>query len=245
MESLNGVPAAIAAGAMPALTREALMLCAPEVNPGAPHWGLPDAARLRPQAPKAARSHGVRRRTAATAALLAVPAAAGLWLLAPGVLRFLGRDYVEAAPALRVVAFAVIPLYMNAVLLHALIAAGRASWLPRLTAIRVGFAAAAAFAFIPRFGFVAAAAGVLAAEMLLLVLSARACRLADFAVPLVGPLAVAIAATIPMAVAVRVLDGGTIAAALIGAGVYAATMGVAWALMREPLLRVLGAGEAA
>jgi O-antigen/teichoic acid export membrane protein len=218
VEALNGIPAAIAAGAMPALTREAM---------------------------QHGRANLVRRRTAATAALLAVPAAAGLALLAPGVLRFLGADYVAAAPALRWVAFAVIAMYMNAVLLHALIAVGRAGWLPRLTAIRVGFAAVVAFTTIPRFGFVAAAVGVLAAELLLLVLSARACRLAEFAVPLAGPLAVAVAATVPMAAAVRMLDGGAIAGAAIGAGVYAATIALAWVVMRGPLLRVLGAGEPA
>ena len=53
---------------------------------------------------------------------------------------------------------------MNVVLLHALIAAGRAAWLPRLTAARVALSCAAALAFIPRWGAVGAAGGVLAAE---------------------------------------------------------------------------------
>jgi len=217
VEALNGVPSAIAAGAMPALTREAMQ-----------HG-----------------SSAVRARTAATAALLAVPAAAGLALLAPGVLLVLGQDYVGAAPALRVLAFAVVALYMNVVLLHSLIAAGRAAWLPRLTAVRVVFAAAVAFVAIPRWGVVAAAAGVLAAEVLLLALAARACRLAGFAVPLAAPLGVALAATLPMVAAVALLDGGTILAAVIGALVYTGTLALAWTLMRQPLLRLLGTGAAA
>lgn len=218
VESLNGVPAAIAAGAMPALTREAIG-----------------------QAP----GNAVRSRTAVTVALLAVPAAAGLALLAPGALSILGADYVAAAPALRVLAFAVVALFTNVVLLHSLIAAGRASWLPRLTAVRVAFACVAAAVAIPRWGVVGAAGGVLAAEALLLVLSARACRRTDFAVPLLAPLGVALAATVPMVGAVVALRVGTIPSAAAGALVYALTLALAWVLLREPLLRVLGTGEPA
>ena len=89
VESLNAVPAAIAGGAMPALTREALR--------GA---GL------------------VRARTAATVALLAVPGAAGLALLAPGVSALLGSAYADAAAPLRVLAPALIALFMNTCLLY-------------------------------------------------------------------------------------------------------------------------------
>jgi O-antigen/teichoic acid export membrane protein len=218
VESINGVPAAIAAGAMPGLTREAIG-----------------------QAP----GNAVRARTAATVALLAVPAAAGLALLAPGVLGILGGDYVAAAPALRVIAFAVVALFTNVVLLHALIAAGRAGWVPRLTGVRVAFACVAALVAIPRWGVVGAAAGVLAAEALLLVLSAWACRLADFAVPLSRPLGVALAATVPMAFAVMALPVGTIPSAAAGALVYGLTLALAWVALREPLSRMLGEGEAA
>jgi O-antigen/teichoic acid export membrane protein len=218
VESLNGVPAAIAAGAMPALTREAM---------------------------GQGRSSAVRSRTAVTVALLAVPAAAGLTLLAPGVLQILGSDYVAAAPALRVVAFAIVALFMNVVLLHSLIAAGRAAWLPRLTAIRVAFAGLAAIVLIPRLGVVGAAAGVLSAEALLLALCARACRLAGFAVPLAAPLGVALAASVPMAAVVITLGMGTIPSAAAGALVYAGTLALAWSTLREPLLRMLGTGEAA
>lgn len=218
VEALNGIPSAIAAGAMPGLTREAL---------------------------HRRRGGLVRRRTVAATMLLAVPAAAGLALLAPGVLRLLGADYAAAAPALRLLAPAVVALYANAVLLHALIAAGRAGWLPRLTAVRVGFAALVAVVAIPRWGVVGAAAGLLAAEALLLALSARACRLAAFSVPLWEPVAVAAAASLPMAAAVGAMDVGTVAAAGAGAAVYAATLALAWAAARRPLMRVVGAEEAA
>jgi O-antigen/teichoic acid export membrane protein len=218
VESINGVPAAIAAGAMPALTREAI---------------------------GRASGNAVRARTAATVALLAVPAAAGLALLAPGVLGLLGGDYVAAAPALRVIAFAVVALFTNVVLLHALIAAGRAGWVPRLTAVRVAFAGLLALVAIPRWGVVGAAAGVLAAEALLLVLSAWACRLADFAVPLAAPLGVALAATVPMVGAVTALPVGTVPSAAAGALVYGLTLALAWVALREPLSRLLGEGEAA
>jgi hypothetical protein len=134
----------------------------------------------------------------------------------------------------------VVCLFMNCVLLHALIAAGRASWLPRLTALRVGFAAAVALAVVPRFGVVGAAAGFLGAEALLLVLSARACLLAGFSMPLSAPLGVALAATIPMAAAVAVVDRGTLMAAATGVLVYAATLTAGWMLLRQPLVRLLG-----
>jgi O-antigen/teichoic acid export membrane protein len=219
VESLNGVPAAIAAGAMPALTREAMQ---------------------RDRAGDPATHGAARSRTAATVALLAVPAAAGLFLLAPGVVQLLGADYAGAAPALRLLALAVVALFMNCVLLHALIASGHASWLPWLTAVRVGFAALAAAALVPRFGVAGAAAGFLGAELLLLVLSSRACRRSGFAVPLFSPLGVGLLATVPMAATVAALGAGTLASVAAGAAVYAATLAGAWVLMRQPLLRLLG-----
>jgi len=223
VESLNGVPAAIAAGAMPALTREALQ-----------HGAGGDPAT----------QGAARARTAATVALLAVPAAAGLALLAPGVVQLLGADYAGAAPALRILALAVVALFMNCVLLHALIASDHAAWLPVLTAVRVGFAALAAAALVPRFGVSGAAVGFLGAELLLLALAARACRSTGFALPLAAPLGAALLATLPMAVTVAALGAGTIASVAAGAAVYAATLAGAWVLMRQPLLRLLGAETA-
>jgi O-antigen/teichoic acid export membrane protein len=212
VESLNAVPAAIAGGAMPALTREAL------------------------------RGSGlVRARTAATVALLAVPGAAGLALLAPGVSGLLGSAYAEAAAPLRVLAPALVALFMNTVLLHALIAVGRARTLPKLTALRVAAAAVFAFALVPRFGVTGAALGFLLSEVILGALAWRACAVARFAVPLVAPLGLAAAVSLPMAAAVASFGGGAVAAALLGALVYGATLALVWKVAPHTVERYLHA----
>lgn len=214
VESLNAVPAAIAGGAMPALTREGL------------------------------RGSGlVRGRTASTVALLAVPGALGLALLAPGLASFLGPGYEEAALPLRILAPALVALFMNTVLLHALIAVGRAEALPRLTAVRVLAAVVLAFVLVPRFGVAGAAVGFLASELLLGALAWRACALARFAVPLAKPLALALLASIPMTLAVARFGGKPVAAALLGAAIYAVTLAAAWRLAPGRVLRYLDAGS--
>lgn len=215
VESLNAVPAAIAGGAMPALTREAL------------------------------RGSGlVRARTAATVALLAVPGAAGLALLAPGVAALLGPSYADAAAPLRVLAPALVALFLNTVLLHALIAAGRAATLPKLTAVRVGAAALFACALVPRLGVTGAALGFLLSELLLGALAWRSCAAARFPVPLAAPTALAVAVSLPMAAAVASFGGGTVPSALLGAVVYGVTLALAWRLAPGPLSRYLHAEAA-
>ena len=63
------------------------------------------------------RVEGVRRRTAATLALVAAPAAIGLALVAQGVVGLLfGAAYADGAAPLRVLAIALLPLFMNALL---------------------------------------------------------------------------------------------------------------------------------
>jgi O-antigen/teichoic acid export membrane protein len=213
VEFLNLVPSAIGAGAMPALTREALS-------------GTGDA---------------VRRRTVATVAFLGAPAAAGAALVAPGLLRLIfGADYAEAAPSLRVLALAVLPLFLNGILVSALIATGRGQWLPRLTAVRVGLAAALAFLLVPRFGGLGAAWGFMASEMALLALTTHACAAAGFRVSLAGPAVRALLATVPMAVLVGFAPAMSLPA-VVGIGVlaYAGTLGLAWR-MAPGLLRDLG-----
>lgn len=213
VEFLNLVPSAVGAGAMPALTREALA-------------GAGDA---------------VRRRTVATVAFLGAPAAAGAALVAPGLLSLIfGADYAEAAPSLRVLALAVVPLFLNGVLVSALIAAGRGEWLPRLTAVRVGLAAALAFLLVPRFGGLGAAWGFMASETALLALTTHACAAAGFQVNLVGPTVRALLATVPMAVLVGFAPAAPLPVAVgIGVLAYAGTLGVAWR-MAPGLLRDLG-----
>jgi O-antigen/teichoic acid export membrane protein len=215
VESLNAVPAAIAGGAMPALTREGL------------------------------RGSGlVRGRTASTVALLAVPGALGLCLLAPGLASLLGPGYEQAALPLRILAPALVALFMNTVLLHALIAVGRAEALPRLTAARVVAAVVFAVLLVPRFGVAGAAVGFLASELLLGALAWRACAIARFAVPLAKPLGLALCASLPMTLAVARFGGRPVAAALLGAGIYAATLIAAWRLAPGRVLRYLDEGSA-
>ncbi len=201
VEFLNLVPSAVCAGAMPALTREAL----------------------------GGRGDGVRRRTAATVVFLAAPAAAGVALVAPGLLGLLfGADYREAAPCLRILAVAVVPLFLNGVLVSALIAAGRGHWLPRLTAARVAVAAALAVALVPRFGGLGAAAGFLASELLLLLLATRACASAGFPVAVVAPAGRALLVSAPMAALVGLVASPLPVAVGLGLMAYGLTLALAW-----------------
>jgi O-antigen/teichoic acid export membrane protein len=206
IESINGIPSAIAAGAMPSLTRAALH------SLGA-----------------------VRERVATTMALLAVPGAAGLFLLAGGVVALLGTGYGEAAGPLRVLALALVPLFMNTVLLHALVAAGHAGTLPRLTAMRVGLATVLALALVPALGATGAAAGFLVSETLMTALAARACASAGFAVPVSGPLARAAALTVPMAAVVAAAGRGLALSVGLGLATYGATLAATWRLRPELL----------
>jgi O-antigen/teichoic acid export membrane protein len=204
VESLNGIPSAVAAGALPSLTRDALQALG-----------------------------GVRERVAATMALLAVPAAAGLALCAAPVVLLLGNGYAAAAAPLQVLALALVPLFMNTVLVNALVAAGHAPALPRLTALRVGAAALFALLLIPRFGTVGAAFGFLASEAAMLMLSARACARVGFAVAVSAPLLKAAALTVPMAAVVALAGGGLAASVALGAATYAATLAAVWRLKPE------------
>lgn len=199
VEPLLSVPASISAGAMPALTREA------ESGGGS-----------------------VRARTAATVAFLAVPAAAGLALVGPRLLPLVGGDFEAAAGPLRLLAGALAALFMNTVLLHALVAAGRSTGLPRLTGLRLLIAAALALVLIPAGGARGAAAGFLGAELGLLLLASSACARAGFGIAWAAPLALAGGFTLPMIAALAVIPAGPGAAILLGVAVYATTLWAAW-----------------
>jgi O-antigen/teichoic acid export membrane protein len=203
-EFLNVVPAAVSAGAMPGLTREAV------------------------------RGHGpVRSRTAWTLAFLAAPAAVGLGLVAPAVARLLlggGQDaaaYAGTAAPLRLLSLALPALFVNSLLLCALVAASRAAWLPRLTLVRVLAAFAMAVPLVSAHGGMGAAAGIVVAEWLLALLAARACRAASFEVELGRPLAWALAATIPMALAIFPVRDDLWLALPLGAAVQAVAVAAA------------------
>ncbi len=196
---LGAVPSAIAAGAMPALTREALR------GDGA-----------------------VRRRTAATLALLGAPAAVGLALVAtPLVLLIAGREYASSAVPLQLMSAAVPAIFLNALLAASLIAVGRAAWLPWLTASRVALAFALALVLVPGLGAKGAASGLVCAEWLLLGLGWAACRRAGFAVPVLRPLVWAFSACLPMALAVHGVAQNLPLAVSIGLLTWAATLAAA------------------
>jgi len=215
---LSMVPTAIAAGAMPALTREA----------------------LRGEGP-------VRRRTAATLALAGAPAAVGLVLVArPLAEALLGAgyvpsDYAAVAAGLRVMALALPAMFLSAVVFAALIAAGRASWLPRLTAARVALAFALAFVLVPALGARGAAAGLVCAEWLLLAAGASACRRASFGIPVAVSLGWALLACVPMALAVSGVRESLVLAVAVGALSWAATL-AALLRLRPGLARELVGG---
>jgi O-antigen/teichoic acid export membrane protein len=214
---LSLVPSAVAAGAMPALTREAL-----------------------------AGGSVVRRRTAASLALFAAPAAVGLALVAPALmLRVFGPDYVEggAASWLRILAVALIPLFMNGLLTWSLIAAGRAGAPPRLLAARILAAFVLASVLVPRLGATGAAIGFVCAELLLLLLGSRAATAAGFPVPVARPVAGGLVATVPMALAVWGVRDSLPLALTVGVLTYVATLAAAWQLLPGPVRRLLGARD--
>ena len=119
---------------------------------------------------------------------------------------------------------ALLALFMNTVLLHALVAAGRASQLPALTAFRVAAAAVLALVLIPPLGATGAAAGFLLSELVLLVLAARACGAAGFDVPVLRSLLAALGVTLPMAAVVSIAGAGPIASIVVGVVTYALTL---------------------
>ena len=139
-------------------------------------------------------------------------------------MKLLGGGYAAAVGPLRVLAPALLALFMNTILLHALVAAGRARRLPVLTAWRVAAAALFAVVLIPPLGATGAAAGFLAAELLLLVLAARACGAAGFEVPVARSLSAGLGVTLPMAAAVAIAGTGPVGSIAVGIVTYALTL---------------------
>jgi putative peptidoglycan lipid II flippase len=201
---LSMVPTAVTAGAMPALTREAL------------RGGT-----------------AVRRRTAGTLALVAAPAAVGLALVADPVAVLLLRagyapaDYAATASSLRILSAALPALFLNALVFASLIASGHPSGLPRLTAARVAMAFALAFGLVPALGPWGAALGFVLAEWLLLLLGWFACRLVAFEVGVARPLGWALVACLPMSLAVSGVRESLAIALTIGALTWGATLALA------------------
>lgn len=162
VELANLVPTAVSVGAVPTLAREA----------------------------REGRAAAAFTRTAQTVVLLAVPAAAGLALLAPVVVQATyGVAFGAAAPVLRLLAPAVFAMFLNAFLMNALLAGGHPGTLPRLTAVRVAVAFAGAAVLVPRLGAAGAAISFALAESVLLALGLRAAGRRRFSRPLGAALA--------------------------------------------------------
>ena len=147
VESLLTLPSAIAAGALPSVSRDVVT-----------------------------GSTGAAQRTFGLIVWLAAPAAVGLALCAPGVLNVLGPGFVDGAGALRVLSLALFLCFSNAALFHVLIAAGDTGIIPRLTGVRVAVAALAGACLIPLGGLVAGAASFTMAELVLFVALVRRTR---------------------------------------------------------------------
>jgi O-antigen/teichoic acid export membrane protein len=168
VESLLTLPAAIAAGALPAVSRDVVQ-----------------------------GSRGAAQRTFGLVVWIGVPAMIGLGMCAPDVMRVLGPGFVDGAPALRVLSIALLLCFANAALSHFLIAAGRTGVIPGLTALRIGVAALLGIVLIPAFGQTGAAWSFTAAELVLFATLVRATRdHAD--VQVLRPFAAALLACLPM-----------------------------------------------
>jgi len=210
VQVLNFVPSALMSGAMPALTREGMKTSA---HP----------------------NDAVRRRTAATVAFAAAPASIGLALVAPAlVFQLYGEAYRSSAAPLALLALGVLPLFLNGVFTHALIAAERASWLPRLTLARVLLAGVLAAALVPVAGAMGAALGFVVSEVVLVFLGARATRRAHFEVRVVRPVALALLAALPMGLCVWPLRAQLPLAVVVGILVFGSAAATLW---RSPRLR--------
>jgi O-antigen/teichoic acid export membrane protein len=209
------IATSICAGALPSLTREALL-----AKPAGAATAGSGAAVDPGPAPDA-----VRRRTAATLAFAAVPAAMGLALVAPAVTDLVnGPAYAPSAGTLAILALGLVPLFANSLVTHALIAAEQARRLPRLTAVRVALAALLAAVLVPRWGGPGAAVGFVLSEIVLVALGTRAVRAVGFGVGVARPLLLAALASLPMAALVLPVRDRLLLALPLGAAAFAAAL---------------------
>ena len=89
-------------------------------------------------------------------------------------------------------------------------------------------------------GATGAAVGFVVSEVILMVLGIRACAGARFAVPVAQPVALSLAATVPMALAVWGVRDNLPLALVVGVVTYAATLAACWQLLRGRVERLLG-----
>ena len=168
---------------------------------------------------------------------VALPASLGLFLLADGIVRLIfGAGYEGSVVPLRVLAWALVPIYMNALTTHLLVAARRGATLVSLMLLRLMVGLAVDLALIPSLGPYGAAVAVVTAEAALSVGSLFATRrefsrkgLAQAGLaPLFSAAAMALAViSIPAFVPLRIVAGAL---------VYGAVFFVIWRIGGERVL---------
>jgi len=168
VESLLTLPSAIAAGALPSVSRDVVK-----------------------------GTRGAAQRMFGLVVWIGVPAAVGLVLRAPAVLLVLGPGFVDGAPALRILSAALLLCFANAALFHLLIAAGETLLIPRLTGLRVGVALLAGLVLIPTLASFGAALSFTAAELCLFTALVRTTRV-HAELQVLRPVASAVVACLPM-----------------------------------------------
>ncbi len=115
-------------------------------------------------------------------ALTGIPAAAGIWLLAPGLIRVIyGDAFVESAEVLRYLAWLVVIFFISRMLVTILTSCDLQATATRMQWITAGVNVAGNLILIPRFGVKGAAAATLISESLLAILLLSRIR------PLLGP----------------------------------------------------------
>lgn len=165
---------------------------------------------------------------------LALPAAAGLFLLSPGVIKFLyGESFSGSATSLRVLALVLVPIYVNALTTHLLVATGRGRGLAELMVMRLGVAVALDLVLIPGWGPMGAALAVLAAEGSLVVGSLVSVRKVLSPVHVLRAALAPLAAATAMGLALSVVPGLLLVRVLAGAAVYFGTFFALWKLGGE------------
>jgi O-antigen/teichoic acid export membrane protein len=168
---------------------------------------------------------------------LALPAACGLFLLSPGVVGFLfGEGFLGSVAPLRLLSLALVPIYVNALTTHLLVAGGRGRTLAQLMAVRLAVGTGLDLALIPTWGPLGAALAVAAAESSLSLGSLIAVRRVFAPVHLLRAAAAPLAAATVMGLAVSLLPALLPLRVLAGVAVYSASFFLLWKLWGERVL---------
>ncbi len=195
-DGLRLIPGAVAQGAMPYLVEEA-------------------------QAPRAP----ARERTVRSVVLLGVPAALVVLAFAPEIVALLlGEAFAGAAGPVRVLALAIVPAFINTLLLQSLLAAGHAAQMPRLMALRLAISLGAGLLAIPALGAVGGAATCALAEVLVLARGHRVAASRGVPIALAAAAREAAGPAALMAIVLVALPAPPPLAVALGLAAYAGTV---------------------